>query len=137
MVMLKKNICHFIVIKIEIFKNRADFHNSMSIEDTISGKSDTRGEHLFDIAQRLGIYTAINFALKTSATVLGGMAGYYLAQSSGLDPLSTAIYTAAAGSLGYVGMKLILFPSHIKHAYRNAVSFFKALFGEPTQSPAH
>ena len=109
----------------------------MGIEDKISGKSDTRGEHLFDIAQRLGIYTTINFALKTSAVVLGGMYGYYLASSGGLDPLSTALYTAGSASLGYVGMKLILFPSHIKHAYRNAVSFFRALFGEPTQSPAH
>ena len=109
----------------------------MSLEEKISGKSDTRGEHLFDIAQRFGAYTAINFALKASATVFGGMYGYYLAQSGGLSPLSTAIYIGGAASLGYVGIKLILFPSHIKHAYRNVVSFFRALFGEPTPSPAH
>ena len=108
----------------------------MSLEGKISGKSDTRGEHLFDIVQRLGIYGTINFAVKTTATVLGGLYGYYSATSAGLTAGYRALATIASAATGYVAAKLVLFPSHIKEAYRNAVSFGRAIFGEPNPSPA-
>ena len=106
----------------------------MSLEERISGKSDTRGEHLFDIFQRWGLYGAISFAVKATTTVMGGLYGYYLAASHGLSAGYTALSTIAGGATGKLVGNIIMIPSHIKELYRNAVSLGRAIFGEATPS---
>ena len=99
----------------------------MSIEDKISGESDTRGEHLFDIIQRTGIYSAIDFGLKALFTVGGAITGY------NYFPDNALLGAIAGAAIGYVGIKVALVPGKIRHAAKNIKSLYYGIVGDPKQ----